>query len=211
LLLGNQESLMWEAILGSIAANAVVLAVLGYLLKSLLSHWLDKDIKNFKTEVEASAKKAVASYQSELEKERIRLQISYGGIFEKQANSILELFRLSVEFEKRVQSATHAADNKSQEYEEFIQCWRNLIAFYEDNKVLLPEAIEEIFDKFSNGTFWKVEDYRRAEQRISRQNITNEQLDRLFQKQDKALADLDQLPALKKELTSQLRSLVGVH
>ena len=202
---------MWEAILGSIAANAVVLAVLGYLLKSLLSHWLDKDIKNFKTEVEASAKKAVASYQSELEKERIRLQISYGGIFEKQANSILELFRLSVEFEKRVQSATHAADNKSQEYEEFIQCWRNLIAFYEDNKVLLPEAIEEIFDKFSNGTFWKVEDYRRAEQRISRQNITNEQLDRLFQKQDKALADLDQLPALKKELTSQLRSLVGVH
>lgn len=211
MLLGNQESLMWEAILGSIAANAVVLAVLGYLLKSLLSHWLDKDIKNFKTEVEASAKKAVASYQSELEKERIRLQISYGGIFEKQANSILELFRLSVEFEKRVQSATHAADNKSQEYEEFIQCWRNLIAFYEDNKVLLPEAIEEIFDKFSNGTFWKVEDYRRAEQRISRQNITNEQLDRLFQKQDKALADLDQLPALKKELTSQLRSLVGVH
>ena len=202
---------MWEAILGSIAANALALGVLGWLLKSILSHWLDKDVSKFKLEIEENANKTIANYQSELEKERIRLQISYGGIFEKQANAILELFTLSVEFEKRVQAATHAADNKSQEYGQFIECWRNLVGFYEKHKILLPESIEEIFENFSNGTFWSVEDYRRAEQRISRQNITNEQLDKLFSKQDKALADLDQLPALKKELTSKLRSLVGVH
>ena len=202
---------MWEAILGAIAANALVLGILGYLFKSILSHWLDKDVSKFKLEIEGDAKTTIANYQSELEKERIRLQISYGGIFEKQANVILELFTLSVEFEKQVQSATHTAVNKGQEYEQFIECWRNLVGFYEKHKILLPESIEEIFEKFSNGTFWSVEDYRRAEQRISRQNITNEQLDRLFLKQDKALADLDQLPALKKELTSKLRSLVGVH
>lgn len=202
---------MWEAILGSIAANALVLGILGFLLKSILSHWLDKDISKFKLEIEENANKVIASHQSELEKERIRLQISYGGIFEKQANAILELFTLAVEFEKSVQSATHVADNKSQAYEQFIECWRNLVGFYEKHKILMPESIEEIFEKFSNGTFWSVEDYRRAEQRISRHKITNEDLDKLFSRQDKALADLDQLPALKKELTSRLRSLVGVH
>jgi hypothetical protein len=202
---------VWEAILGSIAANALVLGILGYLLKSILSHWLDKDISKFKLEIEENANKVIASYQSELEKERIRLQISYGGIFEKQANAILELFTLAVEFEKSVQSATHVADNKSQAYGQFIECWRNLVGFYEVHKILMPESIEEIFEKFSNGTFWSVEDYRRAEQRISRHKITNDDLDKLFSRQDKALADLDQLPVLKKELTSRLRSLVGVH
>lgn len=42
---------MWEAILGSIAANALVLGILGFLLKSILSHWLDKDISKFKLEI----------------------------------------------------------------------------------------------------------------------------------------------------------------
>ena len=198
---------MWEAI----AANAVVLGILGFLFKSIFSHWLDKDVSKFKLKIEEDAKKTIASYQSELEKERIRLQISYGGIFEKQANAILELFTLSVEFEKQVQRSTHTAGNKSEEYEKFINCWQNLIGFYEKHKILLPESIEEIFEKFSNGTFWSVEEYRRTEQRIFGQNITNEQLDKQFLKQDKALAVLDQLPALKKELTSKLRSLVGVH
>ena len=202
---------MWEAVLGSIAANALALGVLGWLFKSILSHWLDKDVSKFKLEIEENAKRVIASHQSELEKERIRLQISYGGIFEKQANAILQLFTLSVDFEKRVQSATFSTGDKNHEYAQFIECWRNLIDFYEKHKILLPESIEEIFEKFSNGTFWSVEGYRRAEQRISRQNITNEQLDRLFSNQDKALADLSQLPALKKELTSQLRSLVGIH
>ena len=48
----------------------------------------------FKSKLAQDAAESISSYQSDLEKERIRLQISYGGIFEKQASVIVELFRL---------------------------------------------------------------------------------------------------------------------
>ena len=57
---------MLEAIIASVAANAVVLGVLAFLFKSLVSNLLDKDITR---------------YKDDLAKENLRLQISYGGIF----------------------------------------------------------------------------------------------------------------------------------
>lgn len=68
---------LWQVIIAVIVSNAVALGALGFLFKALIGHLLDKDI---------------SSYKSKLDAENLKLKISYGGIFEKQANVILELY-----------------------------------------------------------------------------------------------------------------------
>lgn len=74
---------MVEVVLASLLSNAIVLGVIGYLSKSMFTHFLNRDIERFKSEILADASKQIESYKSKLEIERNRLQISYGGIFQR--------------------------------------------------------------------------------------------------------------------------------
>ncbi len=199
---------MSDEIIKAIATNTITLGILAYLFRSIIRHWLDKDISSFKSKVESNAKEAIASYQSELEKERIRLQIQYGGIFEKQAEAILELYRLIVAFEKSINDATFRED-EGKSYEQFISHLCALTDFYDDNQILFPEIIENLFDEFHKTAFFATGNYRRSEQRLSRIYITEKQFDNIFAQQDRALDELKQLPILKKELTLCLRKTIG--
>jgi len=199
---------MNDEILKTIATNTIALGILAFLFRSIIGHWLDKDISSFKSKVESNAKEAIASYQSELEKERIRLQIQYGGIFEKQAEAILELYRLIVAFEKSINDAMFSGD-EGNSYEQFISHLRDLTDFYDDHQVLFPEVIENLFDKFHRTAFFATGGYRRTEKRLSSNYISSKQFDSIFAQQDKALAEFEQIPILKKELTLCLRKTIG--
>ncbi len=199
---------MSDEVIKVIATNTIVLGILAFLFRSIIGHWLDKDISTFKSKVESNAKEAIASYQSELEKERIRLQIQYGGIFEKQAEAILELYRLIVAFEKSINDATFNED-EGKSYKQFINHFQAMTNFYDDNQVLFPEVIENQFKDFHNTALFATGDYRSSEKRLSRSHITEKQFNNIFAKQDKALEELKQIPIIKKELTLLLRKTIG--
>jgi hypothetical protein len=88
------EIAMFEAIIGAIAANTIAIAVLAFLARSIIKHFLSQDIEKFKNSLESEAKIEIESYPSKLENEQIRLQISHSGIFEKQAMVIIEIYKL---------------------------------------------------------------------------------------------------------------------
>jgi hypothetical protein len=199
---------MSEEIIKTVVENTLALAILAFLCKSIIKHWLDKDVKGFKNKIELEAKQTLSQYQSELEKERIRLQIQYGGIFEKQAEVILEFYKLIVVFQKAINDAMFRSDH-DKSYEDFLEKWRELIKYYDDHQILLPESIEKIFNDFHKTAFFSTTDYRRAEHRINKQHITNELLERMFAQQDKALADIEQIPKLQYELKKCLRHAIG--
>lgn len=203
---------MFEIIIGSIAANTLILGILAFLFKSIITNWLNKDIASFKNKIEHQTKSQLAEYKSKLEEERIRLQISYGGIFEKQAETILELFKATVNIERTIVMATYAENEQSPEYKEFMDIWETFTNFYEANKILLPESVEKSFEEFRKKAYWSVRRYRRAEKQISQGSLSDRQMDRIFDRKDEAEAIIEtMLPRLKKELTNKLRSLIGVH
>jgi hypothetical protein len=199
---------MSEELIKSVVENTLAFGILAFLCKSIIKHWLDKDVKGFKNKIELEAKQTLSQYQSELEKERIRLQIQYGGIFEKQAEAILEFYKLIVVFQKTINDAMFRTDHDVS-YEIFLKKWRELIKYYDEHQILLPESVEKIFGDFNRTAFFSTTDYRRVEHRINRQNITNEQLERMFTRQDKALADIEQIPTLQNELKRCLRDAIG--
>ena len=95
---------IWEVVFASIIGNTIVISVLGYLGNALIGNLLQKDLSefnsklekevdHFKQQLEAKANLELEKYKHDLQKDQLRLQISYGGIFEKQANAILDIYR----------------------------------------------------------------------------------------------------------------------
>ena len=203
---------MYETIIAAIFANAIALAVLGFLLKSLLGQFLAKDMAAFQAKLEEKSNSTLEAYRADLEKERIKLQIAYGGIFEKQANTILELFKLLSKLERQMQLAVHA-ESEGREYSKFIEVWKTLIETYEENKILLTSEIEEGFDNIVRSIFSSVQDYKLADDRILNfgHRLSEKQFDNLFERQDKALEVMQKIPALKQDLITKLRQIIGIH
>lgn len=201
---------MIEAITAVVIANATVLAVLGFLLKSLIGQFLEKDLSRFKQSLEDRALREIEAYKAQLEKERLRLQISYGGIFEKQATAILELYRGLTEFESAATQAIHGGGTVSERRETFRRPWAAVRRLYHENRILLPQEIDEALVKFVDDLFLNASAYTRSEMRDAGR-MTDEQFEQLIQKQDKILEVIErELPPIREMLVASMRKALGV-
>jgi hypothetical protein len=179
-----------EAIIASIAANAVVLGVLGFLFKSLISNLLDKDI---------------TQYRDKLEKENMRLQISYGGIFEKQATSIIELYKGLADLERATYKTIHYSEDPVIKWEWFRESWASVRNSYDSHRILLPEDIDQDFKIFLNKIFDGVLHYTNSDKRIM-SPATEDEFKKLMEKQNEALAVIEkEIPNLKESLIQKIR------
>lgn len=102
-----------EDLLAALGANALILGALTYLVKSFIGLRLEKDVIEFKSDIKRKASEEMERFRAQLEKDRLRIQISYGGIFERQADAILELYGAVVALERGVNEAIKLGDRKS--------------------------------------------------------------------------------------------------
>lgn len=114
----------WQIVIAAVVSNAVALAALGFLFKSLIGHFLDKDIN---------------SYKSKLDAENLKLQIAYGGIFEKQANAILELYSKLLSLELGASSGNLRTPEQWNKYLDSIQ---SAASFYHEQRVMIPQTLD---------------------------------------------------------------------
>jgi|GEM_PF-2955402 len=112
-----------DVITVAIVSNTIAMGALGFLFKSIINNYLAKNVEAFK---------------ATLQKENTRLQISYGGIFEQQANALKGLYSRLLDLE-------NGADNLSS-----IKGWnlyditiQDSVDFYHANRVLIPASLDE--------------------------------------------------------------------
>lgn len=201
----------WQSILLALGGNAALLVVLGWLARSLGSQLLARDIEKFKSNIELTAAREIETYKAQLEKDRLRLQISYGGIFEKQANAILDLYKIVLTLES---AASDAVSNLSEPPQErqfaFRQAWSAIRTSYQQSRILLPQEIDEMLGNFINQMFRGVFEYMRMEARDLRR-VTDDEFQRLSDRQEAALEIIEtELPALRETLLSSMRRTMGV-
>ena len=144
-----------ETVLAALAANALVLAVLAYLTKSLLGNLLQKDLTEFKNSLERKSAQEIEAYRAQLEKDRLRLQISYGGIFEKQAEAILALHDAILALESTTSQTIHFGGEAAARKETFIRAWRELLRVHEKKRILLPPAVDDAISSSRNRLTWR--------------------------------------------------------
>ena len=152
----------------------------------------------------------IEGYKAQLEKERLRLQISYGGIFEKQATAILELYRGLIDFESAATQAIHGGGTVSERRETFRKPWAAVRRLYYESRILLPQEIDEALVKFVDDLFLNASAYTRSEMRDAGR-MTDEQFEQLIQKQDKMLEVIEtELPPIREMLVANMRKALGV-
>jgi hypothetical protein len=196
----------------TLTVGALVIGAVSYIAKLTISTLLKRDVISYKADLDQRTATALEGYRAALEKENLRMQISYGGIFEKQAEAILTLFKLLARFESQMRLAAHIGAGDS-EYPKFIETWRQLIETYEEQQILLPAEVDRQFGEIAKMIFVAVHDVRRADDRMEKvgHTLSSDQIDRLFASQDRAYEIIEKVPELKEELKLQLRKIIGIN
>ena len=199
-----------ETFLAALGANALVLSALTYLIKTLITSRLEKDLASFKVAVERKAAEEMERYRSQLEKDRLRMQISYGGIFESQAEAILAIYGAVVSLERGASEAMHLGGTAQERRAKFENPLWDLRRTVIDKQILLPPHVVEAFEAFLARLPRAVRTYISAESRdFSR--LSPAEMEKVFEQQDRAMEIIEkEVPELRKKLIIEMRSVIGV-
>ncbi len=200
---------MTELLITVITSNALLIGVLGYLSKSLITQWLNKDIEIFKSDINAKLTHELETYKSKLEKERITLQVAYSGIFSKQAESILDLYKKLVKLDDELRLAIHMMETEfSDKYIlNAIKSWLEFDSFFNEHKILLPEDVASVVSQIQK-VFNSTLKYRELSLKSSMIE-DSEQLRSLLSDRDKSAIVANEFPRLKASLEVRFRDLIG--
>ena len=219
--------LFWDVFQRALVDYSLPVLIVAYFAKKIITHWLDKDISAYKKALEnetASLKQSLEStanlelekYKSLLETERLRLQISYGGIFEKQAYAILDIYRALKDLECSAIVFIDSAPNKVDESSKlFLKSWKVAYESYAKNRILLPEQLDALLNKFILDYFMNTHHYTSAKVDLINlsnvQGLSDEQLDLIRERRDKAIEIINlEIPKLLNDLVSYMRKTLGI-
>ena len=195
-----------EFIESEFAKHTITLTILSFLFGTIIKFWLDKETRAFQGSLEGK----LDEYKHKLEMERIRLQIAYGGIFEKQANALLDLHQSLIDLQHQADAAMNAAPEDSQSKVEFRKVWAHLRNEYSKNRALLPEEIDKSVKEFLEKIFRAVLAYQSVERRILR-TPSDEEFDKLAARQDEAIDVITiEIPEIEQKIVKSMRFRLGV-
>ncbi|TKF14133.1 hypothetical protein FCV43_19765 [Vibrio genomosp. F6] len=126
-----------------VASSSVLLGLVAYLLKSVVKQYLDRDLKVHEAQLQAKADLQLAAFKDNLERERTRIQVSYSGIFERQANVIIELYGIVLALEGRLNDGVSDPEAR----EEFHNLVIKMRTYYHEKRILFPEQLDILADK----------------------------------------------------------------
>ena len=138
------------------------------------------------------------------------MQISYGGIFERQANAILELYGAVVALERGASEAIHLGGTAQERRASFERPLMDLRRTILEKQILLPPEVDKAMEAFLGKLPRAVRIYISAESRdFSR--LSSQEIDKVFDRQDKAMEIIEtEIPQLREHLVAEMRKVIGV-
>lgn len=145
---------MWTELLKFIGGSAVLLAVVAWLIRSLIRHVLTKDIEKYKYDLKREAEKELEAIKASLNIEALTYQIRFSKLHDRRADVIEQLYRKIVALE----TAAGCLETEFQmdDYEELKEKADSLIdrffevhSFIEDNKIYFSEELSNNIKEFN--------------------------------------------------------------
>lgn len=144
----------FQAIALATTGNALLLAVLGWLAKSLVQNLLTKDLAEHRIRLESENQLAARTFEHELSLAAREHDIRFGKLHERRAEAIAKLYKLlSVTSEK---GATYSAPfgyssdpPKSEQFSAFASAYNDAARYFFSHKLFLPaETCKKVEDLF---------------------------------------------------------------
>lgn len=188
------------------AKYTITLSILSFLFGTIIKYWLDKETRSFQNKLEGK----LGEYEHKLEVERIRLQIAYGGIFEKQAEALLKLHQSLIDLQHKADVAMNVAPEDPERKKAFRKVWAQLRGEYTKNRALFPEEIDSSVKDFLDKIFQAVSLYQNTESKMLRMP-SNEEYEKLAAKQNDAIeVIMVEIPEIEQKIVDSMRLRLGV-
>lgn len=215
----------WQTILIAFGGNAALLAILGWLTKSLVEGLLakdvtkfrtslDKDLEQFKASLTAQTSSAVERLRHDLQLSAMEHQVRFSNLHEKRASVIAELYGRLVQATWETESFVSLIEwsGEPSKKEKYVTAYNSLVdffRFFEKNKIYLPENSCKQIDEFARSIRSKAIDYG-AYIVDSDETMTAEFLKERREIWREAWKYFrEQVPPAKAGLETELRSLLG--
>lgn len=143
-----------EAIVLATIGNALLLAVLGWLARSLVQNLLTKDLAEHRIRLEAENQRAAQSFGHELSLAAREHDIRFGKLHERRAETIAKLYELLIVASDRGASYASPVGNsadlpKTEQFSEFATSYNAAAQYFYRNRLFLPAAtcgkVDELF------------------------------------------------------------------
>ena len=136
----------WQTILLAFGGNAALLAVLGFVGKSLLEKLIARDTTQFESDLRAKSDAAIEQLRSNLQLRTIEYQERFSRLQEKRATVIAELYGYLVETLWAAESFLSPMDwagepDKKEKHQIAMTKLVDFFRYFEKNRIYLPPEI----------------------------------------------------------------------
>jgi hypothetical protein len=143
----------WQTIAVAVGGNAIVLAVLGWLAKSLVTGLLQKDMEQFKSALVAETESSIEKLRHQLSLVATEHQVRFSKLHETRAEVIAELYSLLVEAHWAGSSFASPMEwvgepSKKEKYETALNASAKFYRYFEKKKIYLPKDLCDQLDAF---------------------------------------------------------------
>ncbi len=143
----------WQTILLALGGNAVLLAVLGWLSKSLVSQLLTRDIETFKANLKSESEAEILKLKFDIEKSVIEYQQKISRLHEKRAEVIAETYGALVQCWHDTNALIFPFDNTEWEqykegYDSAMNSINTFFELFNKCRIYFPEELCEKIDEF---------------------------------------------------------------
>jgi len=143
---------IWQTLLIAFGGNALLLAVLGYLGKSLLDKLIVRDTKQFESDLKAKSDATIEHLKNELQLNAIEHQVKFSRLHEKRANVIAELYAHLVEMLWEAESFLSPMEwagepKKDEKHRSAMTKVIEFYRFFDKHRIYLPEDVCQSLEK----------------------------------------------------------------
>lgn len=136
----------WESILVAFGGQAILVAVLAYIAKSLFDKLVIRDTKQFESDLRAKAELAIEHLRNELQLKTIEHEVRFSRLHEKRAEVIAELNSLFVDALWEAESFLSPMEwngepSKPEKYGAAMIKLVNLYRYFDKNRIYLPPSL----------------------------------------------------------------------
>jgi hypothetical protein len=197
----------------TLSGTAIAVAALAWFARSIVTHWLSKDVEAYKTRLEAESTIALERVRSQLQILAARRNIEYSRIHEKRLEIISELVGKIVVFYERVSAYVSevewgGAPSKEERRKLAAEAFADFNKYFIPRRFFLPKATVEKIEAFRGGLYKISVDFMfYVEYPRERKTNPKKDLDVWTQASDYTLKEA---PKLIADLEDEFRNILGI-
>ena len=144
-----------KALFGILLPSSIAIAVIGWLVRSLVTHFMSKDIEKYKLELKANSDKEIEHLRSDLRIHALEHEVRFRKLHEKVAEAVAEVYGRLFKLFQAVTSYVNPVDLPGQPDKEgkgkLVQAAaEEFFSYFNANRLFLPKDLSQRVHEFSD-------------------------------------------------------------